>query len=52
LAPEEKGTRLVLIDELLPAAAARYAAGWDDCLGTFSLLAPQPSMAVWVLMTS
>jgi uncharacterized protein YndB with AHSA1/START domain len=26
------GTRLVLIDSLEPGAAARNAAGWDDCL--------------------
>lgn len=27
-----RGTRLVLIDELPPGAAARNAAGWDACL--------------------
>lgn len=32
LAPEEGGTRLVLIDELPADAAARNAAGWDQCL--------------------
>jgi uncharacterized protein YndB with AHSA1/START domain len=32
LYPEGEGTRLVLIDQLPPGAAARNAAGWDDCL--------------------
>lgn len=32
LAPHEGGTRLILIDELPPGAAARNAAGWDECL--------------------
>lgn len=32
LAPEDGGTRLVLVDELPPAIAARSAAGWDACL--------------------
>lgn len=27
-----RGTRLILIDELEPGAAARNAAGWEDCL--------------------
>jgi uncharacterized protein YndB with AHSA1/START domain len=32
LAEENGGTRLVLIDELPPASAARNAAGWEVCL--------------------
>ncbi len=32
LSAQGGGTRLVLIDELPPAAAARNAAGWDTCL--------------------
>lgn len=32
LAADGGGTRLVLIDELPPGAAARNAAGWDACL--------------------
>jgi uncharacterized protein YndB with AHSA1/START domain len=32
LSPHGGGTRLVLIDELPPGAAARNAAGWDVCL--------------------
>jgi uncharacterized protein YndB with AHSA1/START domain len=32
LSPDGGGTRLVLIDELPPDAAARNAAGWDVCL--------------------
>jgi uncharacterized protein YndB with AHSA1/START domain len=32
LTPQDRGTLLVLIDELLPGAAARNAAGWDVCL--------------------
>jgi uncharacterized protein YndB with AHSA1/START domain len=32
LAPLDGGTRLVLIDELPPGAAARNAAGWEPCL--------------------
>lgn len=30
--PQDGGTRLVLIDELPPGAAARNAAGWEACL--------------------
>jgi uncharacterized protein YndB with AHSA1/START domain len=32
LIPRDGGTRLVLVDELPPGAAARNAAGWDECL--------------------
>lgn len=32
LSPDAGGTRLVLTDELPPGAAARNAAGWDECL--------------------
>jgi uncharacterized protein YndB with AHSA1/START domain len=32
LSPEDGGTRLVLLDELPAGAAARNAAGWDECL--------------------
>jgi len=32
LQPEGEGTRLVLIDQLQASAAARNAAGWEDCL--------------------
>ena len=40
LAPHAGGTRLVLIDELTPGAAARNAAGWDTCLDHLAGLAP------------
>jgi uncharacterized protein YndB with AHSA1/START domain len=36
------GTRLVLINELAPSAAARNAAGWDTCLDQLAGLAPAP----------
>lgn len=36
------GTRLVLIDELSPAAAARNAAGWETCLDRLAGLTPPP----------
>jgi uncharacterized protein YndB with AHSA1/START domain len=42
LSPHDGGTRLVLIDELSPGAAARNAAGWDDCLDRLSGLQPAP----------
>lgn len=32
LTPQDRGTLLVLIDELPPGTAARNAAGWDVCL--------------------
>jgi uncharacterized protein YndB with AHSA1/START domain len=40
LYPEGEGTRLVLIDQLPPTAAARNAAGWDDCLDRLAGLPP------------
>jgi uncharacterized protein YndB with AHSA1/START domain len=36
------GTRLVLIDELPPGAAARNAAGWADCLDRLAGREPAP----------
>lgn len=42
LAPEDGGTRLVLIDELPASAAARNAAGWEDCLDRLAGLEPAP----------
>jgi uncharacterized protein YndB with AHSA1/START domain len=42
LSPTVEGTRLVLIDELPPGAAARNAAGWDTCLDRLSGLDPSP----------
>lgn len=32
LSDDHGGTRLVLVNELAPGAAARNAAGWEDCL--------------------
>jgi uncharacterized protein YndB with AHSA1/START domain len=40
LSPDGDGTRLVLIDELPAAHAARNAAGWDTCLDRLAGLAP------------
>ncbi len=40
LFPDDGGTRLVLIDELPPGAAARNAAGWEACLDRRSGLDP------------
>jgi uncharacterized protein YndB with AHSA1/START domain len=40
LTPHDGGTRLVLIDELPPNAAARNAAGWDSCLDRLAGLDP------------
>jgi uncharacterized protein YndB with AHSA1/START domain len=40
LSPEDGGTRLVLIDELPANAAARNAAGWEDCLDRLMGLPP------------
>jgi uncharacterized protein YndB with AHSA1/START domain len=37
------GTRLVLTDELPASAAARNAAGWDDCLDHLVGLTPDPN---------
>lgn len=42
LIQHEGGTRLVLIDELPPGAAARNAAGWDTCLDRLVGLDPAP----------
>jgi uncharacterized protein YndB with AHSA1/START domain len=36
------GTRLILIDELPPGAAARNAAGWADCLDRLAGQEPAP----------
>jgi uncharacterized protein YndB with AHSA1/START domain len=36
------GTRLVLIDELPPSAAARNAAGWESCLDRLDGAEPAP----------
>jgi uncharacterized protein YndB with AHSA1/START domain len=36
------GTRLVLVDELPSGAAARNAAGWDDCLDRLAGATPAP----------
>jgi uncharacterized protein YndB with AHSA1/START domain len=40
LSPEEDGTRLVLVDELPAGAAARNAAGWENCLDRLAGLEP------------
>ena len=40
LSPAGEGTRLVLIDELPPEAAARNAAGWERCLDRLAGLEP------------
>ena len=40
LSPEVGGTRLVLIDELPPDAAARNAAGWEQCLERLAGIEP------------
>jgi uncharacterized protein YndB with AHSA1/START domain len=45
LSPQDGGTRLVLIDELAPGAAARNAAGWEECLDRLAGLEPTPG--VW-----
>jgi uncharacterized protein YndB with AHSA1/START domain len=42
LVPHDGGTRLVLIDELPPGAAARNAAGWDACLDRLAGVDPAP----------
>jgi uncharacterized protein YndB with AHSA1/START domain len=42
LAAHDRGTRLVLIDELAPGTAARNAAGWDACLDRLLGLDPAP----------
>jgi uncharacterized protein YndB with AHSA1/START domain len=40
LSPQDGGTRLVVIDELPPGAAARNAAGWETCLDRLAGLEP------------
>ncbi len=42
LSAEGRGTRLVLIDELPAAAAARNAAGWEACLDRLCGAEPAP----------
>jgi uncharacterized protein YndB with AHSA1/START domain len=42
LSAERNGTRLVLIDELPPDAAARNAAGWEQCLDRLAGIEPEP----------
>ena len=42
LSAEGNGTRLVLIDELPPDAAARNAAGWERCLDRLAGVEPAP----------
>jgi uncharacterized protein YndB with AHSA1/START domain len=42
LSEEGGGTRLVLIDELPPEAAARNAAGWERCLDRLVGIEPAP----------
>jgi len=43
LSPHDGGTRLVLVDVLPPNAAARNAAGWDDCLDRLAGTVPKPN---------
>jgi Activator of Hsp90 ATPase homolog 1-like protein len=45
LSSHNGGTRLVLIDELPPNAAARNAVGWDACLDRLS--GREPSEDAW-----
>jgi uncharacterized protein YndB with AHSA1/START domain len=45
LSAEDGGTRLVLIDELPAAHAARNAAGWDECLDRLAGL--EPAQNTW-----
>lgn len=42
LIPADGGTRLVLIDELSAAIAARNGAGWETCLDRLAGLEPAP----------
>lgn len=42
LSADGDGTRLVLIDELEPGAAARNAVGWDTCLDRLAGVEPTP----------
>jgi len=43
LYPEADGTRLVLTDQLEASAAARNAAGWEDCLDRLAGLPVDPN---------
>ncbi|MBS1879067.1 MAG: SRPBCC domain-containing protein [Actinobacteria bacterium] len=45
LTPRDGGTRLVLVDELPAASAARNAAGWDTCLDR--LAGREPAADSW-----
>ncbi len=45
LSPLDGGTRLVLVNELAPSAAARNAAGWELCLDR--LASAQPPRDAW-----
>lgn len=45
LSPKDGGTMLVLIDELPANAAARNAAGWEDCLDL--LAGRKPAEGAW-----
>ncbi len=45
LSVHDRGTHLVLIDELEPPAAARNAVGWESCLDR--LAGAQPSAEPW-----
>jgi uncharacterized protein YndB with AHSA1/START domain len=47
LSDDDGGTRLVLVDELSPGAAARNAAGWEDCLDR--LVGVEPGAGAWKL---
>jgi uncharacterized protein YndB with AHSA1/START domain len=42
LSPHDGGTRLVLFDEVPPNAAARNAAGWEECLNLLAGADPEP----------
>jgi hypothetical protein len=45
LTPDAGGTKLVLTDEIPREAAARNAAGWDDCLDR--MMGVQPGTHAW-----
>jgi uncharacterized protein YndB with AHSA1/START domain len=45
LVADGRGTRLVLVDELPPEAAARNAAGWESCLDR--LEGREPAQDAW-----
>jgi uncharacterized protein YndB with AHSA1/START domain len=47
LSDDDGGARLVLVDELAPGAAARNAAGWEDCLDR--LAGVEPDKEAWKL---